>query len=53
VVVIGGGERREGLTGDYLTVLPADATLPRGARFAARLDRENLRLVARPVVTTV
>jgi threonylcarbamoyladenosine tRNA methylthiotransferase MtaB len=49
VVVIGGGERREGLTGDYLTVLPADATLPRGARFTARLVQENLRLVARPV----
>jgi threonylcarbamoyladenosine tRNA methylthiotransferase MtaB len=52
VVVVRGGERREGLTGDYLTVLPSDATVPRGARFAARLAlenvRENLRLVARP-----
>jgi threonylcarbamoyladenosine tRNA methylthiotransferase MtaB len=49
VVVIGGGERREGLTGDYLTVLPTDATLPRGARFDARLEQEGSSLVARPV----
>lgn len=49
VVVIRGGDRREGLTGDYLTVLPTDATVPRGARFTARLARENQRLVARPV----
>jgi threonylcarbamoyladenosine tRNA methylthiotransferase MtaB len=50
VIVIRGGERREGLTGDYLSVLPSDATLPRGARFAARLAQENARLVAHPVV---
>ena len=53
VVVVRGGEQREGLTGDYLTVLPSDATVPRGARFAARLALENVqenpRLVARPV----
>jgi threonylcarbamoyladenosine tRNA methylthiotransferase MtaB len=48
VVVIGGAERREGMTGDYLTVLPAEATAPRGARFTARLARANDRLVALP-----
>lgn len=37
VVVVGAGERREGLTGDYLTVLPVDASLPRGTRFTAQL----------------
>lgn len=48
VVVIGGGERREGLTGDYLTVLPADPSLPRGTRFSARLEQRDTLLVARP-----
>ena len=41
VVVIGtprpSGDR-EALTGDYLTVQPADPSHPRGARFAARLE---------------
>jgi threonylcarbamoyladenosine tRNA methylthiotransferase MtaB len=37
VVVLGGAGEREGLTGDYLTVLPTDSALPRGARFAGRL----------------
>jgi threonylcarbamoyladenosine tRNA methylthiotransferase MtaB len=49
VVVVRGGERREGLTGDYLTVLPSDAVLPRGARFTAELTQESGRLVAHPV----
>ncbi|MGH7620013.1 MAG: MiaB/RimO family radical SAM methylthiotransferase [Gemmatimonadaceae bacterium] len=49
VIVVGGGDRRQGLTGDYLTVLPADATRPRGARFTARLERGAASLVARPV----
>src|SRR5262249_5328042 len=49
VVVVRGGERREGLTGDYLTVLPSDPTLPRGARFGASLVQETVGLVARPV----
>jgi threonylcarbamoyladenosine tRNA methylthiotransferase MtaB len=53
VIVVRGGERREGLTGDYLTVLPTDATLPRGARFTAQLAQENLRLVARPITPGV
>jgi threonylcarbamoyladenosine tRNA methylthiotransferase MtaB len=46
VVVLGGAGERHGLTGDYLTVLPADATLPRGARVAARLSLEHDRLLA-------
>jgi threonylcarbamoyladenosine tRNA methylthiotransferase MtaB len=49
VVVIGGAERREGMTGDYLTVLPADATLPRGARFDACLVADENRLLAFPL----
>jgi threonylcarbamoyladenosine tRNA methylthiotransferase MtaB len=38
---------REGLTGDYLTVRVADASLPRGERFDARLTMEHSTLVAR------
>ena len=49
VVVIGRGERREGLTGDYLTVLPVDASLPRGARFTARLAQGQPFLEARSI----
>jgi threonylcarbamoyladenosine tRNA methylthiotransferase MtaB len=49
VVVVGGGERREGLTGDYLTVLPVDATHPRGARFTARLAEAQPFLEARSI----
>jgi threonylcarbamoyladenosine tRNA methylthiotransferase MtaB len=49
VVVVGSGERREGLTGDYLTVLPVDATLPRGARFTARLAEAQPFLEARSI----
>ncbi|MDF1503027.1 MiaB/RimO family radical SAM methylthiotransferase [Roseisolibacter sp. H3M3-2] len=50
VVVVGAGERRSGLTEDYLTVaLPADAP-PRRSRFAARLERAaGGGLLARPV----
>jgi len=50
VIVVGGAERRDGVTGDYLSVLPADPALPRGHRFTARLALENDRLVARPAV---
>lgn len=49
VVVHGGGGRRDGMTGDYLTVLPSDPSLPRGARFTARLVLEQQRLIAIPV----
>ena len=49
VVVIGALGEREGLTGDYLTVLPSDPTLPRGARFTARLSAVESKLVATPV----
>jgi threonylcarbamoyladenosine tRNA methylthiotransferase MtaB len=47
VVVVGGGAgRREGLTEDYLSVALADATLPRGERFAARLEAREGGLTA-------
>jgi threonylcarbamoyladenosine tRNA methylthiotransferase MtaB len=46
VVVVRGGESREGLTEDYLTVLPADPLVPRGTRFAATLRADGARLVA-------
>jgi threonylcarbamoyladenosine tRNA methylthiotransferase MtaB len=37
VVVVGDGQRREGLTEDYLSVALADASMPRRSRFAAGL----------------
>jgi threonylcarbamoyladenosine tRNA methylthiotransferase MtaB len=47
VVVVGRADKREGITGDYLSVRLADRALPRGARFAARLSVNNEnRLVA-------
>jgi threonylcarbamoyladenosine tRNA methylthiotransferase MtaB len=46
VVVIGASGRREGITGDYLSVCLADQALPRGARFAARLAMDDNRLTA-------
>jgi threonylcarbamoyladenosine tRNA methylthiotransferase MtaB len=49
VVVEGSPSRREGTTGDYLSVLPADSTLPRGARFTARLVLGPERLLAIPL----
>jgi threonylcarbamoyladenosine tRNA methylthiotransferase MtaB len=49
VVVIGRGERREGLTGDYLTVLPVDSGLPPGTRFTARLALGQPFLEARSI----
>ena len=47
VVVVRGGDKpeREGMTEDYLTVLPADA-LPRGTRFKASLSLEGAQLSA-------
>jgi threonylcarbamoyladenosine tRNA methylthiotransferase MtaB len=38
VVVIGEGERRAGLTEDYLSVALADEAMPRRSRFLGRLD---------------
>jgi threonylcarbamoyladenosine tRNA methylthiotransferase MtaB len=46
VVIVGNGARREGLTEDYLTVIPADSTLPRGARVRARLEGRGAELWA-------
>jgi threonylcarbamoyladenosine tRNA methylthiotransferase MtaB len=51
-IVIGsphGRGERHAMTGDYLSVFPADAALPRGARFTARLALEQDRLLAVPV----
>jgi threonylcarbamoyladenosine tRNA methylthiotransferase MtaB len=49
VIVIGAADAREGLTGDYLTVVPADETMPRGTRFAARLARNGDKMRAIPL----
>jgi threonylcarbamoyladenosine tRNA methylthiotransferase MtaB len=48
VIVLGqaGGGTRDGLTEDYLTVRCADQTMPRGARFSARLELLSDRLFA-------
>ena len=46
VIVLGGRSSRAGLTGDYLTVVPSDPALPRGARFDGRLVVETDRLLA-------
>jgi len=52
VVVVRGGPNsteREGITEDYLTVLPAGPPLPRGSRYDARLLQEGTRLLALPL----
>jgi threonylcarbamoyladenosine tRNA methylthiotransferase MtaB len=49
VVTIGGRGERDAMTGDYLSVVPADPTIPRGVRFIARLALEHDRLLAVPV----
>jgi len=49
VIVIGGRSERDAMTGDYLSVVPADPAIARGARFAARLALERDRLLAVPV----
>ena len=46
-IVIGGAERREALTGDYLTALPIGVDLGRGARFTGRLELEGGELLVR------
>jgi threonylcarbamoyladenosine tRNA methylthiotransferase MtaB len=48
LVVIGDGARREGLTEDYLTVV-VDASVPRGTRCRARLERDGSRLLGVPL----
>ena len=48
VVVTGGGPTRRGLTEDFLAVTPVDAALPRGTRFAARLECRGADLFAHP-----
>ena len=49
VVVVTSAPRREGLTGDYLTVRVADEMQARGSRFQAILDDGEPHLVARPL----
>jgi len=49
VIAIGGRAERDAMTGDYLSVIPADPAIPRGARFSARLTLEDDRLIAVPV----
>lgn len=51
VVVVTGAPRREGITGDHLTVRAADVSLPRGSRFLATLGAGVPHLVARPFVS--
>jgi threonylcarbamoyladenosine tRNA methylthiotransferase MtaB len=48
VVVVADQGRRDGVTEDYLTVSVADS-IPRGARFRARLVGSDERLTARPL----
>ena len=48
LVVIGSGDRREGLTEDYLTV-SVDPSVPRGTRCPARLERDGPRLLGVPL----
>jgi hypothetical protein len=47
-VVVVRGDRREGLTEDYLQVDLDGPRLPRGTRFAARLTQGRDRLIATP-----
>jgi len=48
VIVVRGGAagEREGVTEDYLSVLPGAASLPRGTRYLARLRSDGSRLIA-------
>ena len=51
VVVVRGGDlgQREGVTEDYLSVLPGAASLPRGTRYVARLRSVGSQLIAEPL----
>ena len=56
VVVVRGGSNaieREGMTEDYLTVLPGASRLPRGSRYRAHLIAVGDRLVANPLVPSL
>jgi threonylcarbamoyladenosine tRNA methylthiotransferase MtaB len=44
-----GSREREGVTEDYLSVLPGAPSLPRGARYDARLRSTGSQLIAEPV----
>lgn len=46
-IVIGGADRREALTGDYLTAQPTE-DLPRGMRFTGELELAAGKLLVRP-----
>jgi threonylcarbamoyladenosine tRNA methylthiotransferase MtaB len=54
VIVVRGGanpDEREGVTEDYLSVLPGAASLPRGTRYAARLVKTGEGLSAVPLAS--
>jgi threonylcarbamoyladenosine tRNA methylthiotransferase MtaB len=51
-VVVVRGDRREGLTEDFLSVWLADTGLPRGTRLRTRLSGMPSQLLAVPVATT-
>lgn len=53
VVVVGAGEDREGITGDFLHVAMRESQHRRGERFPARLRRLGERLVAEPLQPVV
>jgi threonylcarbamoyladenosine tRNA methylthiotransferase MtaB len=55
IVVRGGGDssEREGVTEDYLSVLPGAPPLPRGTRYAARLVQDGPRLSAAPLAPNI
>jgi threonylcarbamoyladenosine tRNA methylthiotransferase MtaB len=55
VVIVRGGPdagEREGVTEDYLTVLPGASSLPRGSRYDARLVTDASGLTAVPLAST-
>lgn len=53
VVVIGDGQKRDGLTEDYLSVTLSDQSMPRRTRFTAQLNgSSNARLAAEPFTST-
>lgn len=53
VVVVGSGEDRRGVTGDFLNVAVREPGLRRGERFRARLSQRGERLVAEPLASVV
>lgn len=50
-VVVVRGDTRQGLTGDYLTVALAGDSPGRGQRLQMQLEKDDSRLIARPIAT--